>query len=168
MSSVLTEALAEKAFSAIGIAEAEAGDEDGYYDDLRAALYSLYPSIKARHEAKAAEDKALQEKHTQLRKDITEECLRTLNRRKKLLPQVMAFHRDNYASIHQHSSDAICLSADLWRYASPKVMERLASEVRGALDPSNRGFYLSKPNSEIWHALSDILSADYFDKRSVK
>ncbi|MDG6918492.1 MAG: hypothetical protein JRN62_03545 [Nitrososphaerota archaeon] len=147
MSQTLTEALAEKIFTALAIAEAEAGEEQEF-DDVRAALYGSFPGLKEKHEARAAARRASAEQQQAARKEIASECLEGLANTLPVLPQVMKFFAANYANgnLSRHFSDGICLAADIWRYATPEVIGRLADEVK----------------TKTWLGLADILEDESF------
>ncbi|MDG6989526.1 MAG: hypothetical protein JRN21_09465 [Nitrososphaerota archaeon] len=148
MSQTLTEALAEKIFTALAIAESEAGEEQ-YYDDVRSALYDLFPSLKGKHEAIATARKASAEEQCAARKEITDECIGALDQAAPLLPQIRRFFSTNYANrrLSDHFSDGICLAADIWRYATPEVIGQLVDEVQ----------------TKDWLGLADLLEGDSFE-----
>lgn len=148
------------------MAEAE-GDDDGYFDDLKNALYAMFPALKTKHDAKAAADKAESIKQFGARKRIAEECMESLNTSQELLPQVRAFFAKNYTNhrLSDHYSDEICMSADIWRYGPASAITKLAAEVRRSLQGDNRQFYLRKPDSDMQFALETILRDDAYGIR---
>lgn len=163
----ITEDDAKQIFFAISVAEGEIGEE---FEELKAKLYRIFPSIKAEHDQR---ERALQnevERQTILRKEIVEDFLNYLQslpnevHKATVLEELIEWYVANKQKVKEHTSDEICFAFDLWKYANQKLITKLAEECRNELrkDPNSDIYHTERPDNEMMHGLIRILENKSF------
>jgi hypothetical protein len=140
-------------FGAIDVDESETGDK---HTELREKLYNLFPQVKKEHEKR---DKAWElsgQRQTQARSSIAAKLANTLNPKHPMFPQIEKWVEDNYPELRDSFSDETCIAADLYRY-HPRLIPKLAKELRVIAKKNRDHFYMQKKNSETWYYLSSLL-----------